>query len=377
MKGSIFFDKRGKKGRYVVLWYDPAIKRTRQILKYKGIPLNDSLALAKKLLAAMQGDYENGIFRIGKFLNNETDVIPYLREWLEAVRPDLSPATYKDYRNSIENHMVPFFRAKTISLHEIEFDTINQLKNSIGRGGKGKFNVINCLHACLKYALKSRRIPAMPAFPEKDKYNIVEPVIKWLPSDRQEAVIDAIPEEHKPIFWWLKYHLRRPSEACALLKEDYADGVFTVQRGFSDKKPHNRTKDKDVHTVPCVADFEKWMEIEKLKGIISPFFFVNPVGKKKGKHYTVDFLADTWREACKKVGEDIQMYSGTKHSTASQMINENGYTIHEVQIAGDWASLESVRKYAKVETATRKALLEKKIVKLQSKRNRKSEGNSQ
>jgi hypothetical protein len=31
---------------------------------------------------------------------------------------------------------------------------------------------------------------------------------------------------------------------------------------------------------------------------------------------------------------------------------------------GDWSSLESVKKYAKVETAARKALLEKKIIKL-------------
>jgi integrase len=204
----------------------------------------------------------------------------------------------------------------------------------------------------------------MPVFPKKEKYNIVEPVIRWLPSARQEAVINAIPVEHQPIFWWLKYHLRRPSEACALLKEDYQDGVFTVQRGFSARQHHNRTKDKDVHEVPCVAVFEQWIEVEKTKGIISPYFFVNPIGKKEGKHYTVDFLADTWNAACLKVGETIQMYSGTKHSTASQMVNEQGYTLDEVQMAGDWASKESVKKYAKVEVSARKALLEGKVIKL-------------
>ena len=61
----------------------------------------------------------------------------------------------------------------------------------------------------------------MPLFPEEKKYNIVDPIIKWLPEERQIKVIRAIPEIHQPIFWWLKYHLRRPSEAMALHRCDY------------------------------------------------------------------------------------------------------------------------------------------------------------
>ena len=50
-----------------------------------------------------------------------------------------------------------------------------------------------------------------------------------------KAVIGAIPLRDQPIFWWLKYTLRRPAEAMALLKEDFKDGMFTVHRSFSAK----------------------------------------------------------------------------------------------------------------------------------------------
>ena len=36
------------------------------------------------------------------------------------------------------------------------------------------------------------------------------------------------------------------------------------------------------------------------------------------------FLLWLWHESCEKVGEDIDMYSGVKHSSCSQYINEEG-----------------------------------------------------
>jgi integrase len=360
MKGSIGYAKHVK--RYFVRWYDPAKKQTVKIYKYKGIYL-ETRKLAEKLLAAMQGDVENGAFRLEKFTRGETDVMPYLRKWLESVKHTLTPATYKDYGNSIRNHLAPFFERKGICLHEIEYDILVELLGSINREGKGKLNVMYCLRACLDFAWRSRRIPAVPPFPQKKDYQIVERPIRWLPSARQEAVIRAIPEEHQPIFWFLKYHLRRPSEACAMLKEDYDGSVFTIHRGFSAKVPVDRTKTGETHNVPVVSDFLPLLDIERRKqhqaGIVSPYFFVNQYSRKAGKHYTLITLERIWHRACAQVGEDIGLYSGLKHSTASQLINEDGRSIHEVQMATDHARLESVRKYAKVEVSAKRAILER------------------
>jgi hypothetical protein len=74
-------------------------------------------------------------------------------------------------------------------------------------------------------------------------------------------------------------------------------------------------------------------------------------------------LEKTWDKAAARVGETINLYAGLKHSTASQMVNEWGYSESQVQMAGDWARKESVRKYAKTEVSARRNLLEgRKVV---------------
>jgi DNA-binding HxlR family transcriptional regulator len=158
---------------------------------------------------------------------------------------------------------------------------------TVKREGKGKKNVMYCLHTCLDHAWRSGRIPAMPAFPKEKDYQIVQSVIQWLPEERQRKVIEAIPIEHQPIFWWLKYHLRRPAEAMALRKEDFDGGMFTVHRGFSAKVPLDRTKTGEIHAVPMVSDFEPFIEIEEQKqkanGIISHYFFRASQGEAGGQ----------------------------------------------------------------------------------------------
>jgi len=69
--------------------------------------------------------------------------------------------------------------------------------------------------------------------------------------------------------------------------------------------------------------------------IDSPYFFVNPHGKLAGKHYALATTEDIWNMACKSVDEDIDMYSGLKHSSCSQYINEKHYSFDQVQMLTD------------------------------------------
>ena len=199
VKGSIQYRKDRK--LYYVQWYDRTKKKIFKIYRYKGTYLYH-ISLAKKLLACLPADTENGTFRIEKYTGDRwTDVIPYLDDWLEAVKTNLSPATYKDYQNSIKNHLTPFFRKNPVQLHEIQYDILLKLLNYIPRCGKGKANVMYCLHRCLAHAWRSGRIFVIPPFPEKGDYNIVDPAIIWIPEDRQNKIIEAIPDIHQPIFW--------------------------------------------------------------------------------------------------------------------------------------------------------------------------------
>jgi hypothetical protein len=76
-------------------------------------------------------------------------------------------------------------------------------------------------------------------------------------------------------------------------------------------------------------------------------------------------LNNLWKKACEKVGEDIGLYSGLKHSSCTQYINEKGLGLSELQIITDHARLDSVKKYAKIEVARKRALMERGLTKNQ------------
>ncbi len=299
----------------------------------------------------MQGDVENGVFRIEKYTEKGwTDVIPYFEKWLET-KAKKKPATYKGYRSYFKNWIRPFFERHPIQLHEIQLDTLDNLLESIKLTGKGKHNVMMCFHAFMDYAWRSRRVFEIPPFPKKEDYDIMEPTITWLPSDRQIAVIDSIPQEHQPIFWFLKYHLRRPAEACALHKVDYdlINKVFTIRRSISARKLVSTTKTHKAHIIPCHSKMIPL--IDHLAQQPGDFMFQNPRARKDGKRYTNESLNILWKQACKRVGERIDLYSGMKHSSCSQFVNEQGMALSDLQSITDHARMDSVEKYAKTEVS--------------------------
>ena len=92
--------------------------------------------MARKLLAMIQGDYENfmqglGSFRMEKYTRKGwTDVVEYFEKWLQTKRKK-KPATYKGYKSYFECHIKPFFRHNPVMLHEIQLDTLDKLLDSL------------------------------------------------------------------------------------------------------------------------------------------------------------------------------------------------------------------------------------------------------
>lgn len=371
MKGSVCLRSEVKTPYWYVSW--PVGRKRYKIAYYLGEsePMfqthpNENRDIgyqkAQKLLAMMQSDEERKCFRIEKYTGGKlTDVIPYLEQWLESRSKTLTPGGFIKYRTAVKNYLIPFFEENPIQLHEIQYDTLVQLLGWIKGSGKHKKNVVDTLRCCMRFAWKAKRIIAIPPFPEKKLYDIQKQPPEWLPFERHKKVMDALPPEHKPIFMWLYLHLRRPGEACALKKEDYdADrDVFIIRRGISNGKLLERTKTGDIHEIPCAEEFRQYMPSVRT---IREFFFIASESKSPGKRYTEKLLRKYWRAACERAGEDIDVYRGTKTSRASQMVNEEGMNIHDLQIAGDWASLESVKSYARANIAKKRSLLDRKVV---------------
>ena len=362
MSGSIYFRKDRK--IWVVGWYHKPHQKQYAIYRYHGEYMYHK-KVAQKCLSVVQGDFENSqkglsSFRIEKYTGKGwTDVIDYFQEWLQT-KEKKKPATYKGYKSYFKNWIKPFFKKNPVMLHQIQLDTLDKMLDSIKLSGKGKHNVMMCFHSFMDYAWRIRRITEIPPFPKRQDYNIVEPSIKWLPELRQMNIINAIPGEHRAIFLWLKYHLRRPSEACALHVEDYDifNKIFTIRRSVSARKVVNSTKTGHEHRIPCKAEFIPIAD--KLFKESEKFFFQNPRARKNDKRYTNESLNILWKKACLKSGENIDLYSGLKHSSCSQYINEKGLSESELQMITDHARLDSVRRYAKTEVARKREILERK-----------------
>lgn len=95
-----------------------------------------------------------------------------------------------------------------------------------------------------------------------------------------------------------------------------------------------------------------------------PYFFTCAESKSEGKRYTGKLARKYWATACAQAGESIDMYRGKKASRASQMVNEEGMNLHDLQIVGDWASLESVKSYARANIAKKRSLLDRNVVEI-------------
>lgn len=361
MSGSIYF--REDRGMFVVGWYDKTTKKKHAIYRYNGEFMYHQ-KVADKCLATIQSDYEKylrgeGPFRIEKYTGKGwTDVIEYFQEWLE-IKKNKKPATYKGYRSFFNNWFKPFFENHPVMLHEIRLDTLYLLLDFVKLSPKGKYNVMNCFHAFMVFAWRSERVHEVPPFPEKSEYALVKPIIKWVPEERQMRIINAIPEEDRPIFLWLKYHLRRPSEACALKKEDYDpfNDVFTIRRTLSARQVVESTKTNTIHVIPCHSEFTEVAK-RQLKQV-GDFFFQNPRAKKKGGgRYTDESLNFLWKKACKDAGESIDLYSGLKHSSCCQYLNDKGLSFSELQIITDHANMGSVKQYGRIEMDRKRQLLE-------------------
>jgi len=390
MKGKIRLRTDGKHSYWFVSWYHEPESKEYRIPHYIGEsekmyqthPDKDrdiGYRKAQKLLASIQGDWERHLrgeipFRMEKFTKEKySDVVSYLREWLGARKDSLTPAGYEKYRAAVDKYLVPFFEDHPIMLHEIQYDTLIKLMNWIKGSGKHKYNVVSTLRTCMTYAWRSKRIQNIPPFPEKRLYGIKDGIPVWLPSDRQLNLIEAIPLEHQPFFWFLKYHLRRPGEAMALLKEDYKPDLdaFIIHRGVSEKQIIEMTKTKKDHIVPCHSMFKRWLDMAMKQNPFSPYLFTCNESKSEGKRYTAKVYRRIWNDACIDCGENIDCYRGTKTSSASQLYNEVGLSRSELQEAGDWASIESTKAYARASIVKKRELLERKVINLDEKRKRK------
>lgn len=310
--GCVSCDSRG---RYFVLirWQG----RRHSIYNYLGhIPIKDR-AMAEFVLNDIRGEINKGIFNPERHKRARPfHLAAYAERWLEEI--NVSEATIKDYRNSLVNHILPVLGNEF--LPDINFDKLRRLQNSIKRSPKGKYNVMGCLHALLRDAQRAGHIPSMPEFPQfSGRDSIVPPPIRWLAEDDQWRIIEAIPEEDRGIFIFMKLTGCRPAEARALRKSDIRSDHVLFVHAFGAREELKEVKAKRPEPFPMTEGLRELFA--QLPKNLTPWVFLY---SKTGKPYTKNLPRDLWNPACRAVGIDPEkapLYSSVRHSFGCQLAN--------------------------------------------------------
>ena len=100
------------------------------------------------------------------------------------------------------------------------------------------------------------------------------------------------------------------------------------------------------------------------RGLPNVYLFINP---NPGKPYLPDTLQKRWKDACKKVKLDIELYQATRHSVAS-MAASSGVSIAIIKEGLGHTDIRTTQKYSHVDVLAQSQVFAAQKKKIQPKK---------
>ncbi|MBF0529503.1 MAG: hypothetical protein HQK55_09580 [Deltaproteobacteria bacterium] len=268
-------------------------------------------------------------------------------QWLTMKERTVRPGTFKNLRAYMADAKKNWrdVNIKTISYGQIE-DYIIGLPVS----AKTKFNACAALKDFWQWVGK-RETVSVPQFPEI-KFDLgYRQTIDMLTQEKILGEIYRLTYDWNPRVWlaikWLSVYISiRPGEMISLQEKhlDRDRGLFLI--------PAKSAKEGKFKIVPMTDDDLSILR-EIPRGLPHlPFF--RHLGKapksniELGAKFSKDYLYSWWRRACKNLGiEGVDLYGGTKHSTA--MALRDVATYEEVRAATMHATNKAFERYFRLE----------------------------
>lgn len=194
----------------------------------------------------------------------------------------------------------------------------------------------------------TRRAEIINTIPKFPKIEYCQPQISWLSPELQRRVYEAIPDTDKAIFAFLMLSGCRPGEARALKCKDVNLDLKTITIGatFSGRIYREKRKGRNARNTvtPIHPEVFEYIKNRVEGNLPETFLFVSP---QTGMHYTEDRLKRIWDKVKKTVGlaGNIRLYDATRHSFASQLIN-NGVSLINVSRLLGHSTVKMTEKYA-------------------------------
>lgn len=320
----------------------------------------DSYGIAAETLEHIRYEIRNHQFDPSKYV--KADLNQYLFEkvidkWInekkeEADKGQLSHSYILPLKGMVKNYFLPFFNhrdireIRTIDIKEFYRQLPHKLKPKTHR------NIIHALENLFNTLIADELIDKKPIFPT---VSVPDAETKWCRREVQDNILNAIPEKHRAIFFFLTRQGVRPGEVVALKWEDidFAHGILIVKRTMSNRTIMERTKTKKIRPRLLHSDI---MEIlcSIPRGLPHIYLFINP---NTGRPYMTDTLQRLWKIACQKVGEEISLYQATRHSVAS-MAASSGVSIHIIKEVMGHTDIRTTLRYAHVDVQSQAQVFE-------------------
>lgn len=210
-----------------------------------------------------------------------------------------------------------------MDVRDIRLEQLTNFKDTLENISiKTRKNIFIALRNFFGWLRKRGIIKELPIFPEI-KGDDSKPRVA-IDVDTQEIALKRIPEEHRDPIEFLMETGLRPGEVCALLVDhiDIRNKTARIERTYvSSHLIRETTKQRRKRIIP-LSDRAFEIAYKNMIGKISKqFLFINPITKKG---YYPTSLWTIWK---KYSGLDIDLYSATRHSFASQLIQYNDVAV--------------------------------------------------
>lgn len=276
----------------------------------------------------------------------------FMLQWLEIVKPTIAVTTYSSYSNMVKGVIVPYFKAKRISLGDLKATDIQafymeQLKRV---SASSVIHYHANIHKALKYAVKIDLIPTNPADkverPQKNRF-----IGSFYDSDEVEKLFASAKGTRLeiPIFFGAFYGLRR-SEALGLKWSaiDFQNNTITIRHtvtscnldGKHVQIAQDTTKTKSsMRTLPLVPAFKEKLlahkkEQDEYRRVCGrsydkrylDYICVDEMGTLISPHY----LTSAFSKLLDKNGLRHIRFHDLRHSCASLLLS-NGVPMKQIQ----------------------------------------------
>lgn len=294
--------------------------RIRIFCDRQGQPL-DSWRRAMRLIETIRYEIDQHIFDPSKYVR--VDLATFLFEtrakaWyqanlMEAEKGNMSVQHAKMCESTNQIYFLPYF--KGMDVREIRTYHVKEFYS--GLSSKLALStikaILNKLKTFFHVLYREEYIPSQPQFP---KIKLHKKIPQWLDEKTQIEIMNKIPEEHRPVFFFLAFQGVRPGEARGLKVKDFnfKEHCFTVSRTLSYNKLIERVKGKVEKRRFINPDLMEMLQKQCKDKVPEAFVFTS----HHGKPYTHTYMGNIWRKV--RGDLDLTLYEATRHSWASNAL---------------------------------------------------------